>query len=487
MAKTKIKIRRTRTSTASIRGGTGSTPRPSPRTRQREPSRAGRSTPRSRNPEVLLLSAVINTGDVLTCIDAGITSEWFEHDDSGPYQRHWTWLAAFYDRHGQAPSEAAFLTQFPAFPLLDTKEIAHAIDAMRGSYSKRRMADTIQQAARLLKVGEIEEATTLVRSHVADVDARIAPTNTMVSSLHDTDGTIEAIEKMMHRKRTNGQPGLPTGFRILDQRTGGIQSGQLWLFAARLSNGKTWTLVNIAARAAMQGANVHFWSLEQTKYQIDIRLHVFLAQLMDNNKGKLSISALNTGEEADGSELDLAVYRDYVARIGREVPGEVQCHQPGRSGVSPRRIAAAAERDHPDLILVDYISLLTHDGPETEWRASAKLSAGLKAIATSLDIPVVAAAQINREGERGRKPPRVSNLADSDNYGRDADVVVTMAKQSPSVSKMLTDKDRHGQGHYSWWVEFLVDSGVLRACNGDRAHELMDDDEDQAADAEELG
>ena len=48
---------------------------------------------------------------------------------------------------------------------------------------------------------------------------------------------------------------------------------------------------------------------------------------------------------------------------------------------------------------------------------------GIKALAKELKIPVIMLSQVNRNADQTNQCPKLSDLADSDRVGRDADVV----------------------------------------------------------------
>ena len=70
------------------------------------------------------------------------------------------------------------------------------------------------------------------------------------------------------RERGGNLAGLATGFRQLDQMTGGLEPGQLVIVAARPSVGKTVAGCNIAAHVAAAGGPVLFFTLDMSRREI---------------------------------------------------------------------------------------------------------------------------------------------------------------------------------------------------------------------------
>ena len=75
------------------------------------------------------------------------------------------------------------------------------------------------------------------------------------------------------RSRRTLVTGLPTGFVDLDEKTSGLQKGDLIIVAARPAMGKTSFCLNIAQNASLRtGETVGVFSLEMSKEQLVLRM-----------------------------------------------------------------------------------------------------------------------------------------------------------------------------------------------------------------------
>jgi len=130
------------------------------------------------------------------------------------------------------------------------------------------------------------------------------------------------------------------------------------------------------------------------------------------------------------------------------------------------------------LTVVDYVGLMTQDGGGMaidDWRVMAKISNSLKTIAlANSDSRLLCAAQINRDGETGSAPPKVKNLAQSDDLGRDGDVVLTMRAKPKNVATHFSlEKNRHGASGIHFHTTFDPNSGVSTEISADHADDLV--------------
>ena len=211
-----------------------------------------------------------------------------------------------------------------------------------------------------------------------------------------------------------------TGFRRLDQLTGGLGPTDMMLVAARPSMGKTSLITAIIDHIASTGAGVMFFSAEMSRRDISVRLVCAAAQVdllayrqAERGLAKLSQVALD-GIHREAERIGaLNIFVD-------ERPGNI-----GVIGAKARRLARKVPLG---AICVDYLQLLdVQDRRANRERQVAEISAGLKQLAKELRVPVIAAAQLNRQpATRVDHRPQLSDLRESGSLENDADVVLLL-------------------------------------------------------------
>ncbi|MDX9861645.1 MAG: DnaB-like helicase C-terminal domain-containing protein, partial [Rhodospirillales bacterium] len=239
----------------------------------------------------------------------------------------------------------------------------------------------------------------------------------------DEPGTLERLEEIY---RNPGKLlGVSSGMTALDNLLCGFQAGQLILLAGRPSMGKT-TLAASMARKAKAGddpAKVAFFTLEQSKSEIEIKIISDLASV--------PMETMRRGTYADAAEFGRVV--DAHNRL-RKMPLAIL----GRSGMTPAEIRASARHVKRqlgglDMIVVDQ---LTHIAPPDKRTTSRVHQIGetlkpLKAMARELGVPVVLLHQLSRGVEaRENKRPTLQDLRDSGEIEQDADVVMFVYREA---------------------------------------------------------
>lgn len=286
----------------------------------------------------------------------------------------------------------------------------------------------------------VEQKIELAQAAVMSVGERSAK-NDPVRVGDVLSSVIEKIDEMY--QSDSAISGLPTGFGDLDEKTAGLQPGDLVIIAGRPSMGKTAFAMNIAEHVAINQKKVAVvFSLEMPKEQLVNRA---LASV-----GKINMHHVRTGklQNEDWSKLSYAVGKlKECALIIDDTPaiGLMRMRTAIRKVIRQYRGV--------DLVVVDYIGLMTGKG-ENRNQEIGSISRGLKAIAKDLRVPIIALAQLNRgvENEKDRRP-MMKHLRDSGEIEQDADIVVMIHREEyynddapewGGLAELIVRKNRNG-------------------------------------------
>lgn len=233
-------------------------------------------------------------------------------------------------------------------------------------------------------------------------------------------GALKEIQTA-YENRGHVTRGIATGFTDLDRCTMGIETG-LFVLAARPSKGKTVFMLQLAMNIGMGRGDyrqfdqpalpVGIWSLETEAARLTRRMLCNLA-------------AINLGRARDGmmSRKNMDDLKSQSVALS-----ESQIHLESCFGLTIQEFRAkarhAVKKYGLRCIMVDYLQLLKSSSRSAMMNRQNEMidvSTGLKAMAHELDVPVVALAQINRDGDVAR--PRMSDIKDSGQIEQDADYV----------------------------------------------------------------
>jgi replicative DNA helicase len=197
--------------------------------------------------------------------------------------------------------------------------------------------------------------------------------------------------------------GTPSGFKDLDEKTGGFQPGNLIVIAARPSMGKSALVANIAENAVLAGHAVALFSLEMSESE--------LAQRFVASQARIK------GEDLRRGRVPEHRWPKILEACQRLAQAPLYVDDSSDTGVL--EVRAKARRLHnqvPDglgLIIIDYLQLMRHEGRvESRVEQVGQISRGLKGLARELEVPVIALSQLSRAVEQrgGDKKPILSDL-----------------------------------------------------------------------------
>jgi replicative DNA helicase len=263
----------------------------------------------------------------------------------------------------------------------------------------------------------------------------------------DTRTIFEVLEDEISRLHTiadgdGGITGTPSGFKDLDEITGGFQPGNLIVLAARPSMGKSALAANFLENAAVRyNKPAVMFSLEMGESELAQRFIASQGSVKGNDlrRGKADwkkvTAAANTLSKVplwidDSSDLSVLDIRAKARRLAQQIDGNL------------------------GLIVVDYLQLMRSDSrSDSVVEQIGEISKGLKTLARELAVPVIALSQLSRAVEqRHDKRPMLSDLRSSGQIEQDADLVMFIYREEyyeddsehQGEAELLISKHRNG-------------------------------------------
>jgi replicative DNA helicase len=262
--------------------------------------------------------------------------------------------------------------------------------------------------------------------------------------LHDQVDRLEQLSR-----DGTSLTGTPSGFKDLDNLTGGFQQSNLIVLAARPSMGKSALVANIAENVAVDhGRPVALFSLEMSVTELAQRFIASRARIPGDKlrKGQVArsdwpkvVKACEILNDApiwidDSSDIDILELRAKARRLHSK--------EQRRGGLG--------------LVIVDYLQLMRAD-PSADSRVQqvGLMSRGLKILARELEVPVIAVSQLSRAPEQRsdtHKRPILSDLRESGQIEQDADLVMFIYREEyynreterQGIADIIVAKHRNG-------------------------------------------
>lgn len=254
---------------------------------------------------------------------------------------------------------------------------------------------------------------------------------------------LETIQNL--KNNPDGLIGLETPFTELNNKTQGLQGGDLIIVAARPSMGKTTFAMNLVESILFNAdLPVVVFSMEMPAESIVMRLlsswgainqsHLRSGQMSEDEWGKLTNAITHLHNKQlyidDSTALPPSELRSRCRRIAKNHNGKI------------------------GMVMVDYLQLMkvpSLDGNRVG--EISEISRSLKALARELNCPVVALSQLNRSLEnRPNKRPIMSDLRESGAIEQDADLIMFIYRDevynensdSKGIAEIIIGKQRNG-------------------------------------------
>lgn len=342
---------------------------------------------------------------------------------------------------------ADLLTVCDADQSIDLAYLHKVIESVPSAANIDRYADIVREKALMRGVmaaaGKIHELVTTPGRKANEI---LDAAQTELSSLSDQKVKKEpaSIRDAMARyidildERFRGETktlGMATGLTDLDQiLNGGLRRGGLITIGARPGMGKSALAETIACNMSLD-YSVLFLSMEMPEAEVTERAVA--------NWGRVSASRLSTASltDDDWSHITVAANRASEANLYID-------DQPGLTLLEVTTKARQVKRKHGlDILIVDYLQLMA-GSEEKRYQQIEAITKGLKILAKTMNIAVVALSQFSREIEKRPNPrPKPSDFRDGGSIEQDSDVLLGLYRE---------EQDKPEQENMKGYAELFV-------------------------------
>lgn len=229
----------------------------------------------------------------------------------------------------------------------------------------------------------------------------------------------EEAKQIVKTKRERGKPEFPTGIGWLDEITGGMNRGEIWIIAAKPGLGKTALSLQMAREFADNPERkIAFFSLEMRGWQLLLRMFCEL--------NGVDHSMLITGKEDIGGDSNKS-FTNFIQNIDFEII---------ESGYTfeevEKTITELYEHDKPDIIFLDFVQLVEWKQYKDERIAITEYIRKIKEMANKFNIGFVIVSQIRRlpSGADLNREPDISDLKGTGSLEACADKILIIYRET---------------------------------------------------------
>ena len=299
-------------------------------------------------------------------------------------------------------------------------------------------AMALEEQSTISEVLEKAETQVLELTRVSNTHAPHSIQSSLDEHWEDTTQRVKAFDTGV------AMTGIPFGFNDIDMVTGGAQDGDMIVVGARPGMGKTSFLLCCALNAVklQPELNVLIASSEMSEKQL-------LNRLISMESG-IPSQKIRSGNM---SERELSEYYAANGRLGHY--NIFIDDTPNMPILSLRAKARELKKQGKlDVIYADYLQLFTTSTRHnSRVEAVTEISHSLKGLARELNVPLMTAAQLNRQVEgRQDKHPELSDLAECGAIEQDSDVIMFIFRddyynensERPNQADIDVAKQRNG-------------------------------------------
>ncbi|MCY1587582.1 DnaB helicase C-terminal domain-containing protein [Staphylococcus pettenkoferi] len=238
---------------------------------------------------------------------------------------------------------------------------------------------------------------------------------------------MEVMDNILSDKRKEF---IKTGLNSIDSKIIGFESGQLNVLGARPSLGKTSLALTMMWHIAQAGFPTTFFSLETGGNNIVERLVAMITNI--------PLYKIKQGDGLSPEEIDKVMQA--IDKIKKH--SHLRIEDQAQLTPSDIREIAIQSSKKPNVIFIDYLTLMSSDTPQKDRRLEVeKISRDLKVIAKETGSVIIALSQLSRGVEsRQDKRPMMSDLREAGGIEQDANMIFFLYRED-YYDKTLQDDD----------------------------------------------
>ena len=397
------------------------------------------------NIESKLISAVLQDKQVHVLLQANVDNILRTHNDI------WTFIRNYSEANGTVPPTSLVVEKYRDFiPVDGVGATKYHLEELQAEFLNDSLKDVLRSTAADVQSGQGTKALEDLIAKTSELRKNTAVIRDIDAT--DLDSAVSYFENLA-RQQELGAIGIRTGLAGFDNYLpAGIMPGQLGVFLAYPGIGKSWMALYFAVQAWKQGKSPLIISLEMSETEVRNRVFTIMGE------GLWSHRKMSNGQV----EIE-----DLKRWHKKELEGKPEFHiisNDGGGEVTPSVIRGKIDQYKPDLVIVDYLQLMSpNQKSDNETVRMKNLSRELKLMAISEEMPIIAISSATPDDvNKLDTVPTLGQTAWSRQIAYDADWVLALGRAANSdIIECVFRKNRNGfMGEFMVQADF--DKGYYR-------------------------
>lgn len=378
--------------------------------------------------ESKLITAVLEDKQIHHLLQGNVDAILTTHGDI------WNFIKEYYSNNNTVPPISLVSDKFPDFiPEKDVGATKYHLDELRSEYLDRELRQIIRSAAEAVSDGEPSRSMDMLSTGIRNLNQEVNVVKDIDAT--DTDAAVAYIKKLLDNSTL--AHGIKTDIIGLDMCfPSGIRGGQLGVILAYPAVGKSYFALYLLARAWLQGFTPMIISLEMSETEVRNRLYTILGN------GRWSLRKLSSGT------IDIDEFETWHHKMfDNKHPFHIISMDSVGGEVTPEVIRSKINQYKPDIIVADYMQLMTPVARgDSEVVKMKNLSRELKLLAMSEKVPIVAISSATPvDSQDMSEPPTLGQTAWSRQIAYDSDWIISLGRElSSDILTVVGRKNREG-------------------------------------------
>jgi replicative DNA helicase len=397
------------------------------------------------NTESKLISAVLQDKQVHVLLQANVENILRTHTDI------WTFIRNYSEANGTVPPTSLVIEKFRDFiPVDGIGATKYHLEELQAEFLNDSLKDVLRSTAAEVQAGQGTKALEDLITKTSELKKNTAVIRDIDAT--DLDSAVLYFENLA-KQQALGSIGIKTGLAGFDNYLpAGITPGQLGVFLAYPGIGKSWMALYFAVQAWKQGKSPLIISLEMSETEVRNRVFTIMGEGLWSHR-KMSNGQVEIEDLKRWHKKELAGKPEFHI-ISNDSGGEV----------TPSVIRGKIDQYKPDLVIVDYLQLMSpNQKSDNETVRMKNLSRELKLMAISEEMPIIAISSATPDDvNKLDTVPTLGQTAWSRQIAYDADWVLALGRATNSdIIECVFRKNRNGfMGEFIVQADF--DKGYYR-------------------------